>query len=487
MTPGAPTGSAEPKRRELRRAARLALYGSLALTGVVAAALFPLARTNLELSIAQYHGTDFASLVEVQRLQRLISIDTTDETGSELEAANYMAELISEVGLESTIEEFPGGKANLWAIIEGKSPRALVLHNHIDTDPVIDPSVWRHPPFSGAIEGPWIFGRGAFDMKSVTIAQLEAFLETKRRVDERGTPPERSLIFLATSSEETGSDLGARWLIAQHPELISRFDTLLTEGGVVEATDSSSIKYWGTSFSQKRFVNVWARSTSRERLEQLLEDVRDLGQPAPLRLTPEVEGFLASYAKTRENPEIRVPLQELDELFRKREWFEGLPPYLQSLFRDEIHPFPIAGEEGSSDFRMRLIVHLLPGSDLDEALEILLPDWLTAGLEIQYEQPPGAGFGSPIDGQDFLQIQKTLADWRPGVVTGPYFLSYFANDSRFFRETGANCYGFSPFVAITMDSMSMTGPDERLALPAFLEGVELYERLVGELVELPPS
>ena len=172
-------------------------------------------------------------------------------------------------------------------------------------------------------------------------------------------------------------------------------------------------------------------------------------------------------------------------MFLNREWFESLPPYLQSLFRDEIHPFPVEQEPGCPSYRMRLIVHLLPGSDLDESLETLLPPWLTEGIQIQYEQPPGAGFGSPIDGHTFATIQETVAEQRPGIVSGPYFLSYFANDSRFFREVGVDCYGFSPFVAVSMDSLSMTGPNERLALPAFIEGVELYGMLVARLVDQP--
>ena len=275
------SSATEPNRRELRRAARIALYGSLAVTGLVAAVLYPLARSNLNLSIEQYHDVDFGALIEVQRLQGLLRIDTTAETGNEIEAARYLAGLLAEAGVDSTIEEFPDGKANIWAILEGKSPRAVVLHNHLDTDPIVDASAWRHPPFSGAIEGPWIFSRGAFDMKSVAIAQLEAFLATKRRSEERGVPPERSLVFLATSSEETGSDLGSRWLISQHPDLVARFDTLLTEGGVIEATDAQTIKYWGTSFAQKRFVDIWARSRQRNGSNSCSKRSRSADSPLP--------------------------------------------------------------------------------------------------------------------------------------------------------------------------------------------------------------
>src|SRR5690606_1363032 len=102
------------------------------------------------------------------------------------------------------LEVLGTGDANLWAVIEGEEPEAVVLHHHIDVSDVPDPESWNLPPFAAEIDGPWLYGRGTFDMKSVAIAQLMAFLDVAERAA-RGDRPRRSVIFLATAAEEVGS------------------------------------------------------------------------------------------------------------------------------------------------------------------------------------------------------------------------------------------------------------------------------------------
>ena len=108
------------------------------------------------------------------------------------------------------------------------------------------------PPFEARIELPWIYGRGVFDMKSVAIAQMLAMIDLKKS----GAPLKRSVLFLATSSEERGSRLGVRHLIQTHPEMVRNFWAVLTEGGVVEARARDDIKFWGTEFAQKRYADL---------------------------------------------------------------------------------------------------------------------------------------------------------------------------------------------------------------------------------------
>ena len=108
---------------------------------------------------------------------------------------------------------------------------------------------------------PWIYGRGVFDMKSVAIAQMLAMIDLKKS----GAPLERSVLFLATSSEERGSRLGVRRLIQLHPEMVRGFWAVLTEGGVVEARSRDEIKFWGTEIGQKRYADLLVCGGDRER------------------------------------------------------------------------------------------------------------------------------------------------------------------------------------------------------------------------------
>ncbi|MGB5296839.1 MAG: M20/M25/M40 family metallo-hydrolase [Thermoanaerobaculia bacterium] len=424
-----------------------------------------------------WQEVDLSTFSEVQLLQDYVRVDTSASTGSEIAGALFLADKLSAAGIEPHIERLGERKANLWAILEGESPEALVLHNHIDVFDVEDPDEWVHPPYEGVIDRAWIYGRGVFDMKSVTIAQLEAFIELKQS----GKRPARSVIFLATGSEEVGSELGARWILAQHPELVERFWVVLTEGGVVEAITHEVVKYWGIEFGQKQYAEAWACSSSRERLEQLAMDI-DYHTDAnfELRQTDEVLKFLSAYAASRDNEDLKRILADTRRNLEHPTEFFRLPPYLQALFREDVATFWVEEAPGGG-YRLRLIVHLLPGSDLDEVRSRLLPDWITHGVALTQRPPLGTDSGSPIDHPAFEALAGVISDRFPDTVVGPYFLVWSATDARFFRQAGIPSYGFSPFLIFTTDTLRKDTLNERLGLTGFVGGVELYKEAVQRL------
>jgi hypothetical protein len=259
-----------PQRKKLL--ARIALYGGLALAiGLIAWTISYMARPLEQGQDAVVNLEELMQDPSVRILQDYIRIDTSTTTGSELAGALFLAEHLEAAGLEVRLERFAGDRANLWSILEGQSREAIVLHNHIDVYEVSDPDAWDFPPFGGVIDRAWIYGRGAFDMKSVAVAQLQAITRLARD----GIRPAKSIIFLASGSEESGSNLGSQWILANHPELVNRMQVVLTEGGVVEAITHEEIKFWGIEFGQKWFANGSVCSSSEARL---LEVRRDLDQ-----------------------------------------------------------------------------------------------------------------------------------------------------------------------------------------------------------------
>jgi succinyl-diaminopimelate desuccinylase len=86
---------------------------------------------------------------------------------------------------------------NLYARI-GQSAPHLVFAGHTDVVPAGDEASWRHPPFSGEVEGGALYGRGAVDMKGGVACALAAALDF---VAERGKP-KGSLSFLISGDEE---------------------------------------------------------------------------------------------------------------------------------------------------------------------------------------------------------------------------------------------------------------------------------------------
>jgi len=58
--------------------------------------------------------------------------------------------------------------------------RSLILQAHVDVVPAGPDSLWSRPPFEPAIEGDWMFGRGAADMKAGHAANLFALKALRR-------------------------------------------------------------------------------------------------------------------------------------------------------------------------------------------------------------------------------------------------------------------------------------------------------------------
>ena len=87
----------------------------------------------------------------------LIRINTSnrgDNSGpGERQAAEHVATLLADVGLEPTILESAPGRASVVARITGEDQTrpALLLHGHLDVVPA-DAADWQVDPFSGQID-----------------------------------------------------------------------------------------------------------------------------------------------------------------------------------------------------------------------------------------------------------------------------------------------------------------------------------------------
>jgi len=461
-----------------RQAARIALYGSLVLVGAFTWGMVKFLDAPLRArQTEEWIGRDYASLPEVKLLQQYAQIDTSESTGDELKGAEFLARHFAAAGIPYRIEKVGPRKANLYAWLVGRDSHPLVLHNHIDVSDV-DPKEWFSPPFEARIRLPWIYGRGVFDMKSVAIAQMLAMIDLKKS----GVPLSHSVLFLATSSEERGSRLGVRRLIQLHPEMVRSFWAVLTEGGVVEARARDEIKFWGTEFAQKRYADLIVCSDDRQRLEDLRKTIKEMGPTVTdLKLTPEARAVFAAYGPTRDRKDLRKMMTNLEDAMGDVKAFRKLPNYIQSMLRDEAVPFRVREARGGG-WELEIKFQLLPGEDLESAREKLVPGWLTFGLTTMVDDPQSARAGSPLDNRVYKAIETTLREAYPDAPVGPYFLPWTATDARFFRTLGVPTYGFSPFLIMNTDTLQVDQANERFAVPAFADGVELYKKLVRRLV-----
>src|SRR6202167_2701258 len=167
----------------------------------------------------------------------LIRIDTTnpgDHSGpGERAAAERVAELLAEVGLEPAVLESHPKSASVVVRIEGedRARPGLLIHGHLDVVPA-DPADWRVHPFSGETKDGCVWGRGAVDMKDMDAVML-AVIPPRLRGGPRAA---RDVVLAFPADEEAGGKWGARWLVDNHPELFEGVTEAIGEVGGFSAT-----------------------------------------------------------------------------------------------------------------------------------------------------------------------------------------------------------------------------------------------------------
>ena len=98
-------------------------------------------------------------------------------SGQEAGAAAVLRKAMERLGFDSVSTDENG---SVIGRIFGDRPGPRVLFDgHIDTVPVNDPAVWKHPPFGAEKVEDRIYGRGASDMKGAVAAMIPALAAFK--------------------------------------------------------------------------------------------------------------------------------------------------------------------------------------------------------------------------------------------------------------------------------------------------------------------
>jgi acetylornithine deacetylase/succinyl-diaminopimelate desuccinylase-like protein len=161
----------------------------------------------------------------VRHLQALIRFDTSNPPGNETPAAEYVAGVLADEGIETRVLEVAPGRGSAVARLRGSGEGPpLLLMAHLDVVPA-QAEDWTHPPFAGELAGGYVWGRGAVDTKNATAVQMTALLTIARL----GLPLKRDLLLAAMADEEVGGQ-GAQFLARQHPEWVTA-EYALNEGG----------------------------------------------------------------------------------------------------------------------------------------------------------------------------------------------------------------------------------------------------------------
>jgi acetylornithine deacetylase/succinyl-diaminopimelate desuccinylase-like protein len=415
----------------------------------------------------------------------LIRIDTSnygDNSGpGERPAAEQVAALLSDVGLEPALLESHWGRASVVTRIAGEDPSRppLLIHGHLDVVPA-DAADWAVHPFSGEIVDGTIWGRGAVDMKDMDAMMLAVVRQRMRE----GRRPPRDVVIAFLADEEAGGSYGGRWLVHNHPDLFEGVTEAIGEVGGFSATVGGQRLYLvQTAEKGMAWLRLTARGTAGHgsllqndnAVAELAETVARIGRHEwPTRFTPSAQAFLeaASEALGLELSldtarEVLTKLGPLARMVGATLTNTANPTMLDAGYKVNVVPHTAAA---SVDGRF------LPGYEEEFLAE--LDSLLGPGVQREYINTDIA-LETTFDGDLCAAMTAALLAEDPEGRAVPYCMSG-GTDAKSFSRLGIRCFGFAPLrLPADADFFGMFhGVDERVPVDALQFGVRVLDRFL---------
>ncbi len=434
---------------------------------------------------------DDAVAETVRHLQALIRCRTVNPPGNETEAAEYLAQVLREEGLDPVVIESAPGRGNMVVRLRGTGDAPpLLLLSHTDVVPV-EPEHWTRDPFGGEVADGMVWGRGALDMKGIVAMQLMTVLLLKRA----GVPLRRDVIFAATADEEAGGRYGIGYLVDNHPELV-RAEAALSEFGGFNM-DISGRRFYLIQAAEKGICQFRLRARGNpghgsiphadNAVVKLAEAVARLGStPLPYRKTRTTEAFIRGMAETIGGVGglfMRLLLSPRvgPWLLRHAPMPESTRRTFAAMFHNTVTPTILqAGEKVNvipSVAEAIVDARILPGETADTLFDQVRAV-IGEGYELEvydYGEPMEQPMDTPL--WELMVRELSAADPEARVV--PYMLTG-ATDAKALARIGIPCYGFAPMkLPSDVDFLSLAhGHDERIPISALRFGLPVLFNVV---------
>ncbi|RKQ36307.1 M20/M25/M40 family metallo-hydrolase [Kocuria tytonis] len=432
--------------------------------------------------------TETASTPEAETARicrELIRFDTSNYSSGEAEgeraAAEYVAELIQEVGLQTQYFESAPGRANVFTRLEGSDPSAdaLLVHGHLDVVPAMAQD-WSVDPFAGEERDGMIWGRGAVDMKDMDAMMLSVLRHMRRT----GTVPKRDIVFGFFADEEAGMRYGSKYMVAEHPEVFDGVTDALSEVGGYSTTIGGRRAYLlQTAEKGLLWLKLHAQGQAGHgsglhednAVTHLSRAMANIGQYTwPVELTKTTRAFLDEVTELTgvefdpQNPQ-RL-LRELGDVAR----FVGAtlqntsnPTVLDGGYKTNVIP---GSAQGAVDVRF------LP----EQKEQVLAKLQELAGEKVRIEAEfEDIALEVPFSGTVVDAMVAALEAEDPDAVVLPYMLGA-GTDNKSLSQLGITGYGFVPLQL--PDELDFTGMfhgvDERVPVSSLEFGSRVLDRLL---------
>jgi carboxypeptidase PM20D1 len=375
---------------------------------------------------------------------------------------------------------------------KGSDPtlKPILLIGHMDVVPAADEQEWEHPPFSGAVAGGYIWGRGTMDDKVNVISILEAV----ELLLQEGFQPKRTVYLAFGQDEEVGGGRGASRIVACLEQRKIKAAFLLDEGlmiarglvpgiskdvaliGIAEkgylSLELSVDAEAGHSSLPPMETSIGILSTAVSRLEH---------HPMPAGFCEPVNDFLDQVG-----PE--MPFWN-KVVFANRWLFKSL--IIHKYESTQAGRSVVRTSTAVTEFRSGVKENVIPGHASALVNFRILPGE-TSEQVIQHVRQvvddervhiKRKGHGnepsvvSDYRSEGYASVQKTIAQIFPGTLISPS-LVIAATDARHYESVAENSYRFLPIIVKTDDLTRIHGLNERIATADFKNCIRFFHQLI---------
>ena len=437
-------------------------------------------------------------LVPAQHLSAAIQIETVsheDPAQDDPEKFDALHRLLEDayprLHTQLTREVFDGGSLLYTWRGRDLSLEPVLFMAHQDVVPADEHTLdkWTYPPFSGAIEEGFIWGRGSLDIK----CQLIAIMEAVENLLAAGFTPERT-VYISSAHDEEVLGLGAPRIVALLKERGVRLQAVIDEGtaildgvlpgftgytAAIAVTEKGYLSLKLTTESGGGHSSTPAPETSIGIISRAIDRLQSNPFPHNLKVTEPMFRAFSPAASTL----MKVAFANLwlfgglvrGRLAASPETAASLhtttaPTIFHSGIKENVLP---SLAEAVVNFR------ILPGETVAGVIERVHSVINDERVKItpihtsQWEPSPV----SPSDCPAYRHITTVVQELYPGTTCAPNIM-LGATDSRHYHAISDRVYRFTPILSRKLDLERIHGINERISLENMHNMVLFFHRLI---------
>jgi len=431
-----------------------------------------------------------ARLAEVIRFKTVSNIDRSQVDYSTFRALHgYLQKAFTLIHAQlekKVINEY--GLLYIWnGSDSGKKPVLLLAHQ--DVVPASDEG-WKFPPFSGAIEEGYIWGRGTLDDKGSMFALLEAV----EFLLKDGYRPSRSIYMAFGFDEEVGGHEGAGKIAEYLHRQGVQFEYILDEGMLATRGVAPGIAGWTAliGVAEKGYIS----------LELSAEQKGGHAAAPPPQTTVGI--LAAAIVKLQDNPftlRMTTPAAGLFEYLGPEMGFPNKMIFANTWLFGSLIKKRMAATAAAASLRTTTAPTMFKGSPQDNVLptratavvnfRILQGDTIQSVINrvkeiindhrITISPLVGNLFEpspiSPLDSRAYGIINRTIREVLGDTLVTPTLVQA-RTDSIYYIDLAECCYRFVPARVPAEEISAPHGFNERVSVNNYAEMINFYIRLL---------